>query len=494
MAAQRAATAGGPILVTGSTGYVGGRLVPRLLERGHRVRTLVRDLRRLHNRTWHDAVEVYVGNALRPEMIGPALQGVTTAYYLIHSMEGSAGFRAREDRAAHNFAVAARAARVKRIVYLGGLGEPDTKLSDHLRSRHRTGELLRTAGVPVTEFRAAMIIGSGSASFEMLRYLVEGLPVLLCPRWVESLVQPIAIRDVLSYLVTAHEEPLEESEVVEIGGADVLTYTDVLQRYADLRRLRRPVLKLPWMPPGLCAQWVEWLTPIPRNLAEPLIEGLRIEVVVRDPLAQELFPAIEPVGVDEAFLRALTYLQAGKVETTWRDAFATTGYEGSDLYGTTRQGLIAQRFEQDVDASAECTYSALLELGGEPGWGFRHPFWKLHQVIGRLTGSGQPARSRRNQESLREDDVVDGWRAVRLEPPGRMLLEAEGKVGGSAWIAIEVLSLAGRRARLYLTAYFVPHGFLGVLSWYLISPVRTVALRRLLRQIASIASAEDHGR
>jgi uncharacterized protein YbjT (DUF2867 family) len=493
MTAHRLAPEGGPILVTGSTGYVGGRLVLRLLERGHRVRTLARDLRRLHHRNWHDAVEVFVGDVLRFETIGPALQGVTTAYYLIHNMEGTPGFRAREDRAARNFGAAARTAGVDRIVYLGGLGAPDVDLSDHLRSRHRTGELLRAAGVPVTEFRAAMIIGSGSASFEMLRYLVEGLPVLICPRWVESLAQPIAIRDVLSYLVAAHEEPLQGNEIVEIGGADALTYTEMLQRYAELRGLRRPVLKMPWMPPALCARWVEWLTPIPRSLAEPLIEGLRIEVIVRDQRAQELFPSIEPIGVDEALLRALTYLQAGKVETTWRDAFETAGFEGSELYGTTRQGLIAQRFEQEVGASTEATYRALLKLGGKSGWGFRHPLWKLQRALGRLTGGGRPAEPRRGGKGLREDDVVDGWRVVRLEPPRSMLLEAEGKVGGSAWTTLEVLPLAGEWTQLRLTAYFVPHGFLGVLTWYLLSLVRAGALLRMLRRIAALALAQNQG-
>jgi hypothetical protein len=308
---------------------------------------------------------------------------------------------------------------------------------------------------------------------------------------VESLVQPIAIRDVLSYLVAAHEEPLQGNEIVEIGGADILTYTEMLQRYAELRRLRRPVFKMPWMPPALCARWVEWLTPIPRSLAEPLIEGLRIEVVVRDQRAQELFPSIDTIGVDEALLRALTYLQAGKVETTWRDAFATAGYEGSELYGTTRQGLIASRFEQEVGTTAEATYRALLKLGGKSGWGFSHPLWKLQQALGQLTGGGKPAEPRRGGEDLREDDVVDGWRVVRLEPPRSMLLEAGGKFGGSAWTSLEVLPLSGERAQLRLTAYFVPHGFLGVLSWYLLSLARAGALPRMLRKIAAIAFAQD---
>jgi uncharacterized protein YbjT (DUF2867 family) len=482
----------GRILVTGGTGYVGGRLIPLLLERGYRVRVLARDPQKLRYKPWAERVEVVQGDALQPPSLTPALEGVETAYYLIHSMVGSAGYWGRDCRAALNFSEVAKAAVVKRLIYLGGLGDPGTELSDHLRSRQLTGDLLRESGIPVTEFRAAVIIGSGSASFEMIRYLAEGLPVVLYPRWVSGLVQPIAIRDVLAYLVASLEHPESTHQIVEIGGADVLSYREVLGHYADLRDLRRLLLPLPGMSPRICARMVDWLTPIPASLAAPLIEGLRNDSIVRDDLARRLFPSIEPMGIEAALLRALAYLQTGKVETTWRDAFTPEPKEEPGLLGTTRQGVIRLRFEQSVRASQAILFDSLLRLGSSPGWGFRNPLWRLVQAMGSLTGGGEPARPRRGRAAVREDDVVDGWRVVSLDRPQSIRLMAEWHAGGTAWTVFEVQPLTEGRCLLTLSAYFTPHGFWGVLYWYLLAPARSTALRGIMRQIARFS--EDRTR
>jgi uncharacterized protein YbjT (DUF2867 family) len=284
------------VLVTGATGYVGGRLVPALLESGYTVRVLVRDASRLEGRSWLNRVQVSVGDVLKPETLPAAMQDVDVAYYLIHSMMDSSDFDQRDVIAAGNFGKAAQEAGLKRLIYLGGLGEPEADLSKHLRSRQQTGEILRESGVPVTEFRAAIIVGSGSISFEMIRYLTERLPVMICPQWVYTRVQPISISDVLHYMVSALETPASAGKIIEIGGQDVLTYGEMMTGYADVRGLKRNLIPVPVLTPRLSSHWVEWITPIPAEIAKPLIEGLRNEVILRDSQAEIIFPDIKPVG------------------------------------------------------------------------------------------------------------------------------------------------------------------------------------------------------
>ena len=296
---------GGRVLVTGATGYVGGRLVPGLLAKGYTVRVLVRDPRRLEGRPWLDQVEVLQGDVTSPKTLPSAMQNVEAAYYLIHSMGSSSNFKEKDLVAGRNFGAAARQAGVQRIIYLGGLGDPAADLSQHLRSRQQTGEALREAGVPVTEFRAAVIVGSGSLSFEMIRYLTERIPVLVCPRWVFTRTQPISIHDVLDYLVDALQIPESAGQIVEIGGADILTYGQMMLGYAKERGLRRWLLPVPVLTPRLSSYWVHWMTPIPASIARPLIDGLRNEVVVRTDNARRLFPNIQPVDYQSAVHSAL---------------------------------------------------------------------------------------------------------------------------------------------------------------------------------------------
>ncbi len=269
------------ILVTGVTGYIGGRLVPRLLEAGYRVRVLVRDPARLQGRPWLEQVDVHQGDVLHPESLKPALASVSAAYYLIHSMRGNADFHQLDLTAARNFGTAAQAQGVQQIIYLGGLGDPATDLSQHLQSRQQTGAALREAGVSVTEFRAGVIVGSGSISFEMIRYLTERIPIMICPRWVFTRTQPISIRDTLDYLIAALQTPDSMGKIIEIGGADVLTYGEMMTGYAHVRGLRRYLVPVPVLTPRLSSYWAHWMTPIPNDIARPLIEGLRNEIVIR---------------------------------------------------------------------------------------------------------------------------------------------------------------------------------------------------------------------
>ena len=304
------------ILVTGATGYVGGRLIPRLLEKGYRVRCLVRDAARTQGRGWKE-IEVVTGDVLRYETLVPALQGIDTAYYLVHSMAaGEQGFEERDIIAAQNFGRAAQTAGVRRIIYLGGLGRDADTLSDHLRSRHVVGEQLRSWDVAVTEFRAGVIIGAGSVSFQLIRYLTERVPVLISPKWVSTLTQPISIEDVLRYLVECLEMAETEKRILEIGGRDILSYGQMMLSYAKVRGLRRWLVPVPVLTPRLSSWWVRLVTPLPVSIARPLIEGLKNQVIVEDPSARELF-AFEPLGYEEAVKMALRRTASGEVETTW---------------------------------------------------------------------------------------------------------------------------------------------------------------------------------
>ncbi len=475
------------VLVTGTTGYVGGRLVPRLLEAGCRVRCLVRDPARLQGRPWLEQVEVVQGDVLQPATLVAAMQGVDAVYYLIHSMSGSADFYQRDLTAARNFGAAAQDAGVQHIIYLGGLGDPDADLSQHLRSRQMTGEALREAGVPVTEFRAAIIVASGSVSFEMIRYLTERIPVMICPQWVYTRVQPISIRNVLEYLVAALETPESRGKIIEIGGSEVLTYGDMMMGYAQVRGLRRVLLPVPVLTPRLSSHWVHWMTPIPSEIARPLIEGLRNEVIVRDDTARRLFPDIQPMDYQTAVRRALARLEASQVETAWSDALVTSQGDVSPVFLTTQDGMIIERRQRLVRATPGDVYRAFTGLGGQRGWLYANWAWSLRGMVDRLMGGVGLRRGRRHPNAVRAGDALDFWRVEAVEPDRLLRLRAEMKLPGDAWLQFEARPQSGKETLLLQTAFFAPKGLLGFLYWYLLYPLHGLIFSGLIRNLARSA-------
>jgi uncharacterized protein YbjT (DUF2867 family) len=475
------------VLVTGATGYIGGRLVPRLLAAGYPVRVLVRDPRRLQGRPWLGQVEVATGDVLQPETLVAAMQGISYAYYMIHSMSSASNFHERDIAAASGFSLAARSADVQRIIYLGGLGDPDSELSMHLRSRQDTGEALRQSGVPVTEFRAAVIVGSGSLSFEMIRYLTERVPVMVCPRWVFTRIQPIGIDDVLAYLVQSLSMPESAGCVVEVGGRDVLTYGDMMLGYAKARGLKRFLLPVPVLTPRLSSYWVHWVTPVPADIARPLIEGLRNEVIVRSDLARHLFPAIEPVDYQTAVRRALETVQAGEVETIWSDSQASSLGDIKPVYLAQEQGMILERREQVVPSSPAEVYRVFSGLGGKRGWLSVDLAWRMRGAFDRLVGGVGMRRGRRHPDEVRVGDAIDFWRVEAVEPDRLLRLRAEMKVPGKAWLQFEAMPLEDGQTRLVQTAFFEPKGLSGLLYWYLLYPVHQYIFGNMVHKIAGRA-------
>ncbi len=462
--------------------------MPRLLEAGHAVRCLARDPGRLEGRWWRDQVEVVAGDALLPATLAGALADVDVAYYLIHSLGMGREFARRDREAATAFGAAAREAGVQRIIFLGGLGDPATELSPHLRSRQETGVVLREAGVPVTELRAGVVVGSGSLSFEMIRCLTERMPILFGPRSILTRTQPIAIRNVLNYLVAALGHPESAGLVVEIGGAEILTYGEMMAAYAAERGLRRWLVPVPLLTPKLFSFWVHLVTPIPAVLARPLIDGLKNEVVVRDTTARRLFPEVVPVGYREAVCRALARLDAGEVETSWSDALASSQGDRPAVRLESREGMILERRELRVAASRARVFAAFSGIGGRRGWLFMDWAWRLRGALDRLVGGVGLRRGRRDPDGLRPGDALDFWRVEAVEPPTLLRLRAEMKVPGRAWLQFEVREAEGSTL-LAQTAFFAPKGLVGLLYWYALYPLHARIFSGLVRRLAERAEA-----
>lgn len=473
------------VLVTGVTGYVGGRLVPRLLDAGYRVRCMVRDQTRLEGRSWLNDVEVVEGDVFKPETLMVALKNIDVAYYLIHSMGSDASdFHSRDLVAARQFGQAAKETGVARIIYLGGLGDPDADLSKHLRSRQETGKALGEGGISVTEFRAAVIVGSGSLSFEMIRYLSERLPVMICPRWVSTKTQPIAIRNVLDYLVGTLNVPESAGQVIEIGGADVLTYGDMMKTYAKVRGLRRWLISVPVLTPALSSYWVHWVTPISANISRPLIAGLRNEVVVRDQLAMKLFPHITLLSYQEAVESALHRLRVGDIESAWSDALASSRGDIPPVILKNDQGMIVERRQTLVNAPPEFVFRVFTGMGGKRGWFYANWAWEIRGLVDRLFGGVGLRRGRRDADVVRVGDALDFWRVEAVESFHMLRLRAEMKVPGRAWLQFDVKNDAHGQTQLFQTAFFAPKGLWGFLYWYVLYPIHTLIFSGMIREVA----------
>ncbi|GAC1420354.1 MAG: SDR family oxidoreductase [Candidatus Velthaea sp.] len=470
------------VLVTGATGYIGGRLVPELLAAGHAVTALARDPGRLDGR--FDGLSVIRGDAFDEEAVRAALEGIEVAYYLIHSMSRSRQDFAQSDRdAARIFGRAAKDAHVSRIVYLGGLGNESAPLSHHLRSRHEVGAILREAGVPVTEFRAAMIVGSGSASFEMMRYLSDRLPVMIAPKWVSTRSQPIFVRDVISYLVQALDRPGTAGRIYEIGGADVLTYKQMMKRYAALRGLSRHMLVVPFFTPRLSSYWVHFVTPIPSYIARPLIDGLYNEVIVRDDAARRDF-SIVPLGYDDAVRRALNRYASTGPATTWFDAYDVRTLPG-EFAGVT-EGMLIDRRERRTKASPGAVFQTFAGLGGTRGWLYGDILWELRGLMDRAIGGIGLRRGRRSATDLRIGDALDFWRVEAYRPSQILRLRAEMKLPGKAWLEFEALP-SGTGTTLRQTAFFEPRGIFGYAYWYSVVPFHELIFGNMAKRIAEEA-------
>ena len=471
------------VLVTGATGYIGGRLVPVLEGAGVHLRCLARRPAALAARV-SPTTEVVAGDVLDPASLDRALAGVDVAYYLVHSMGAHGDYLETDRVAARNFGDAARRAGVGRIVYLGGLATESDGLSKHLKSRQETGAVLRASGVPVVEFRASVVIGSGSLSFELIRALVERLPVMICPRWVSTLAQPIGIDDVLAYLASALDLPAGESRTYEIGGADRASYGEVMREYARQRGLRRVMVSVPLLTPRLSSLWLGLVTPVYARVGRELIEGLRNASIVTDPSALEAFP-VRPAGLGDAIGAAIRCENRAFALTRWSDARSSGGAARSEADRRLGDRLVDRRRIQ-VAVDADRAFAPIARIGGERGWYCATWLWRIRGAVDLLLGGVGMRRGRRDPDTPAVGDTLDFWRVEAYEPGRRLRLAAEMKLPGRAWLEFEVEPVAGG-AVVHQTAVFEPAGLSGLLYWYGLYPVHLVIFGGMLRAIAARA-------
>ncbi len=469
------------VLLTGATGYVGGRLLKELESLRVPVRCLARRPEYLRERVACET-EVIGGDVLDPASLTAPFQGVDTAYYLIHSM-GSAGSFEEEDRqGARNFAQAARAAGVRRIIYLGGLGVESELLSAHLRSRHEVGGILRARGVPLIEFRASIVLGSGSLSFEMIRALTERLPILITPLWVSVPAQPIAIQDLLRYLIAGQDHPITGSRIYQIGGADQVSYGDLMREYARQRGLRRLIIRVPVLTPRLSSLWLGLVTPLHARVGRALIESIRHPTIVLDDTARREF-AIEPMGHRDAIAVALRNEDEELMTTRWSDALSAAGVLGREDAGPTKRCFVDSRVAK-VSLPPAQAFAPIRRIGGATGWYYGNGLWRLRGTIDLLLGGVGMRRRRRDPESLRVGDTVDCWRVEAFEPDRRLLLRAEMKLPGRAWLEFASEPMpTGLRIRQ--TAIYEPIGLLGRAYWHLVYPLHQLVFAGMLRGIVN---------
>jgi len=477
----------GLILLTGATGYVGGRLLSRLQQQQIRVRCLTRRPEALRDRV-AATTEVVQGDVFDADSLAAAFEGVDTAYYFVHSMGDNRDFESQDRIAAENFAKAATQAGVRRLVYLGGLGNPDEKLSKHLRSRQETGDILRAHHSQVIEFRASIVIGSGSLSFEMIRALSERLPIMICPRWVQVKAQPIAIEDLLAYLLATLDLPSAGSQVFEIGGPDQVSYGEIMREYARQRGLTRWMIPVPLLTPYLSSLWLGLVTPLYARIGRKLVESLRNPTLVSNNLAETVF-AIRPRTVRQAIERALVNEDQEFAETRWSDALSAAGQTrswGGDRYGSR---LVDSR-TITVAVSPEQAFAPIRRIGGQTGWYYGNWLWSLRGFLDLLIGGVGVRRGRRDPENLHVGEPLDFWRVEIFEPPFRLRLKAEMKLPGRAWLEFEVTPCE-QGSKIRQTAIFDPIGLAGLLYWYGIYPLHQFVFAGMLRNLARAAGCGD---
>ncbi|MEQ1679709.1 MAG: SDR family oxidoreductase [Nitrospira sp.] len=474
------------ILLTGASGYIGGRLLPSLENQGYRLRCLARRPEILKPKV-SPSTEVVAGDVLDRASLDNAFCGVDVAYYMVHSMSSTGSFEETDRQAARNFSEAAKAAGVKGLIYVGGLGSDEEELSAHLRSRHEVGDILRQSGLPVCEFRASAVIGSGSASFELVRALVERLPIMLTPRWVKGKAQPIGIDDLLDYLIEALQIPLSQYRIYEVGGADKVSYADMMRAYGRQRGLKPLIIPVPVLTPWLSALWLGLITPLYARIGRAIIESIVHVTVVRDNAALTTF-SVRPMGIDEAMHRALVREERHFSETRWSDALSSSGRLPS--WGGVRFGTrIVDSRTLTVEAPPEAVFRSIERIGGNHGWYACNWLWRVRGFIDLLQGGVGMGRGRPSSTTLRVGDTVDSFRVEAIEPNRRLRLKSEMNLPGRAWLEFEVTE-AGSSTQIRQTAIFDPVGLKGQLYWYSLYVPHEFVFNGMLRGIAQAALRE----
>lgn len=486
-----------PILVTGGTGYVGARLIPRLLEAGYKVRAVARSVDKLLSKPWatHPNIEIFPADVLDLETLAQTMKGCKVAYYLVHSMNPHTkkDFADLDKQAAHNMIEIADKVGLQRIIYLGGLGFKETQLSSHLRSRNEVAEILKSGkNVKTTVLRAAMIIGSGSASFEILRYLVDRLPIMITPKWVFTPSQPIAIRNVLNYLIGCLEKEETSGQTFDIGGDEIMTYHQLMRIYAEEAKLPpRRIFPIPFFTPKLSSYWIHLVTPIPASLAQPLAEGLRNPAICENDHIKKIIPQ-ELLSCREAFRLALERLKMQEVESHWTDAGSSLPPEwtysgdpkwaGGTIYEDKRRIVL--------EASPEDVWKRVVRIGGETGWYYGDWLWKLRGVLDRFLGGVGLRRGRRHPSELRAGDALDFWRVVQVRENKGLILKAEMKVPGEAILEFRIIESGEGKTELQQIARFLPRGLEGIAYWFAVTPLHFFVFNGMLSGIAKASGKQ----
>ncbi len=473
------------ILVTGASGYVGGRLVPELVRKGYQVRCMARNPEVLKARNWPN-IEIVQGDVLKPDTLSAALQNIDTAYYLIHSMGDKSNFEVMDILAAENFGKIASKAGVSRIIYLGGLAKSSDKLSPHLESRQTVGKVLRKSGIQVTELRASIIIGSGSASFEIIRDLAKKLPIMITPRWVRSNCEPIAIKNVIEYLIGCLELSETVGQILEIGGGEIFTYEQMMKIVAELMGKKIIMIPVPLLTSRLSAYWLNIVTSVPMSIAHPLVEGLRNDSVCSDRRIQEWIK-LDLLPFKIAVQMALENDKKGYLESRWTEASNLPSYSDS---AELKEGIFHNKQIIHTDVSSEKLFQVIQKLGGETGWYFANWLWKLRGLLDRMIGGVGMRRGRRHPTDIRIGDPIDFWRVENYQIGKILKLRAEMKLSGQAWLEFEVKEAGHNIMTFKQTATFLPTNRFGKLYWYLTIPFHYFIFRKMAKNIVKAAKKE----